>query len=168
MTPRTLLEYGPAVAEPGAGPAGRIPRATRCGSTTTSSSCRCAGAPHSGRVIARLLRGLPLQRLPGELRHQRRLHFHRGIDKVRQRRGITSRGVLLDIVRLRGGDLLRDRESGSPATNSTRQPVRKASRSRRATSSLGPNRLVGTLLETATTAAEPGAGRDWTCASVAA
>ena len=84
--------------------------------------------------------------------------FHCGIDKV-DSKGITSRGVLLDIVRLRGvetycelGDPItpaelddaaraqgvtrpgRARKTGAPRTNSTRRPGRRASPSGGATS----------------------------------
>ena len=90
--------------------------------------------------------------------------FHCGIDKV-DGKGITSRGVLLDIVRLRGvRDLLRARRPDH--ARRTRRGGPNAGRRR---SARGDIVLVRTgwwarFLETGD-GAEPGAGLDWTCAS---
>ncbi len=89
--------------------------------------------------------------------------FHCGIDKV-DGKGITSRGVLLDIVRLRGVETFC--EIGEPDhTGRTRRSRAIAGRHRRS----GDIVLVRTgwwarFLETGD-GAEPGAGLDWTCAS---
>ena len=70
--------------------------------------------------------------------------FHCGIDKV-DGKGITSRGVLLDIVRLRGVETFC--ELGDPITpaeldEAARQPGRHGGTRRHRP---GPNRLVGTV-----------------------
>jgi kynurenine formamidase len=89
--------------------------------------------------------------------------FHCGIDKV-DGKGITSRGVLLDIVRLRGVETFC--EIGDPITP---DELDDAARSQGVTVSSGDIVLVRTgwwarFLETGD-GAEPGAGLDWTCAS---
>jgi kynurenine formamidase len=89
--------------------------------------------------------------------------YHCGIDKV-DSKGITSRGVLLDIVRLRGVDTFC--ELGDPITP---DELDEAARSQGVTVSSGDIVLIRTgwwarFLETGN-GAEPGAGLDWTCAS---
>ena len=60
--------------------------------------------------------------------------FHCGIDKV-DGKGITSRGVLLDLVRHRGvADFPRTRQARSPRPSLTTSRGRRASRSGAATS----------------------------------
>jgi kynurenine formamidase len=89
--------------------------------------------------------------------------FHCGIDKV-DAKGITSRGVLLDIVRLRGVQTFC--ELGEPITPAE---LDAAARVQRVTIERGDIVLVRTgwwarFLQTCD-GAEPGAGLDWTCAS---
>src|SRR4051794_36015402 len=90
--------------------------------------------------------------------------FHCGIDKV-DVKGITSRGVLLDIVRLRGAETYCD-DVGAPITPAE---LDEAARSQGVTVTPGDIVLVRTgwwarFLQTGD-GAEPGAGLDWTCAS---
>jgi kynurenine formamidase len=89
--------------------------------------------------------------------------FYCGIDKV-DGKGITSRGVLLDICRLRGVDTFC--ELGDPITPAE---LDDAARSQGVTVESGDIVVVKTgwwarFLETGD-GAEPGAGLDWTCAS---
>jgi len=89
--------------------------------------------------------------------------FHCGIDKV-DGKGITSRGVLLDIVRLRGVPTFC--ELGDPITPAE---LDEAARAQGVTVGPGDIVLVRTgwwarFLETGN-GSEPGAGLDWTCAS---
>jgi kynurenine formamidase len=89
--------------------------------------------------------------------------YHCGIDKV-DGKGITSRGVLLDIVRLRGVDTFC--ELDDPITPAE---LDQAARTQGVTVSSGDIVLVRTgwwarFLQTGN-GAEPGAGLDWTCAS---
>ncbi len=89
--------------------------------------------------------------------------YHCGIDKV-DGKGITSRGVLLDIVRLRGVETFC--ELGDPITAAE---LDEAARKQGVTVERGDIVLVRTgwwarFLETGD-GAEPGAGLDWTCAS---
>jgi kynurenine formamidase len=89
--------------------------------------------------------------------------YHCGIDKV-DGKGITSRGVLLDIVRLRG--VTTYCELGEPITPAELDAAAKA---QGVTVERGDVVLVRTgwwarFLETGDGAA-PGAGLDWTCAS---
>ena len=78
-----------------------------------------AGRHPVGCAVARVLRGQAVQRFPGELGDQPRrlpLRYRQG-----RRKGITSRGVLLDIVaHARRGDVLRARAIRSRLPNSTR------------------------------------------------
>ena len=89
--------------------------------------------------------------------------FHCGIDKV-DGKGITSRGVLLDIVRLRGVETFC--ELGDPITPAE---LDEAARTQGVTVERGDIVLVRTgwwarFLQTGD-GTEPGAGLDWTCAS---
>jgi kynurenine formamidase len=89
--------------------------------------------------------------------------FHCGIDKV-DVKGITSRGVLLDLVKLRGVETYCD--IGVPITPAE---LDEAARSQGVTITSGDIVVVRTgwwarFLETGD-GAEPGAGLDWTCAS---
>jgi kynurenine formamidase len=89
--------------------------------------------------------------------------YYLGIDKV-DVKGITSRGVLLDIVRLRGAQTYC--ALGDPITPAE---LDEAARSQGVTVQAGDVVLVRTgwwarFLETGD-GAEPGAGLDWTCAS---
>jgi kynurenine formamidase len=89
--------------------------------------------------------------------------FHCGIDKV-DSKGITSRGVLLDIVRLRGVETFC--EMGDPITPAD---LDEAARSQGVSVERGDIVLVRTgwwarFLQTGD-GSEPGAGLDWTCAS---
>jgi kynurenine formamidase len=89
--------------------------------------------------------------------------FYCGIDKV-DSKGITSRGVLLDIVRLRGVDTFC--EMGNPITP---DELDAAAEAQGVTVRRGDIVLVRTgwwarFLETGD-GGEPGAGLDWTCAS---
>jgi len=89
--------------------------------------------------------------------------FHLGIDKVGDK-GITSRGVLLDIVALRGVSTFL--ELGEPITPAE---LDQAARIQGVTVEPGDVVLIRTgwwarFLETGD-GAEPGAGLDWTCAS---
>jgi kynurenine formamidase len=89
--------------------------------------------------------------------------FHCGIDKV-DGKGITSRAVLLDIVRLRGVETFC--ELGDPITPAE---LDEAARAQGVTIESGDIVLVRTgwwarFLQTGD-GAEPGAGLDWTCAS---
>jgi kynurenine formamidase len=89
--------------------------------------------------------------------------YHCGIDKV-DGKGITSRGVLLDIVRLRGVATFCD--LGDPITPAE---LDAAARQQGVTVERGDIVLVRTgwwarFLETGN-GGEPGAGLDWTCAS---
>ena len=89
--------------------------------------------------------------------------FHCGIDKV-DGKGITSRGVLLDVVRFRGADVFL--EPGNPITPAELDEVAKAQGV-----SVGRGDIV--LVHTGWWArfpqtgdgGEPGAGLDWTCAA---
>ncbi|PXW27911.1 UNVERIFIED_CONTAM: kynurenine formamidase [Williamsia faeni] len=88
---------------------------------------------------------------------------HCGIDKV-DGKGITSRGVLLDVVRHRGADLYL--EHGQPITPAELDDVAKA---QGVTIRRGDVVLVRTgwwaRFLTTGAGSEPGAGLDWTCAS---
>jgi kynurenine formamidase len=89
--------------------------------------------------------------------------YHCGIDKV-DGKGITSRGVLLDIVRLRGVETFC--ELGDPITPAE---LDEAARTQGVTVECGDIVLVRTgwwarFLETGN-GGEPGAGLDWRCAS---
>jgi kynurenine formamidase len=89
--------------------------------------------------------------------------YYLGIDKVVEK-GITSRGVLLDIVKLRGVPTYC--ELGEPITPAE---LDDAARTQGVTVEPGDILLVRTgwwarFLETGD-GAEPGAGLDWTCAS---
>ncbi len=89
--------------------------------------------------------------------------YYLGIDKVVSK-GITSRGVLLDIVRLRGVQTYC--ALGDPITTAE---LDQAARTQGVTVEPGDIVLVrtgwwGRFLETGN-GAEPGAGLDWTCAS---
>ena len=89
--------------------------------------------------------------------------FHCGIDKV-DVKGIASRGVLLDIVRLRGVPTFC--ELGAPITP---EELDEAARTQNVTVKRGDIVLIRTgwwarFLETGD-GAEPGAGLDWSCAS---
>jgi kynurenine formamidase len=89
--------------------------------------------------------------------------FHCGIDKV-DGKGITSRGVLLDIVRLRGVETFC--ELGDPITP---EELDEAARAEGVTVGRGDIVLVRTgwwarFLETGD-GAEPGAGLHWSCAA---
>jgi kynurenine formamidase len=91
------------------------------------------------------------------------MRFHCGIDKV-DGKGITSRGVLLDIVRLRGVETFC--EIGNPITPAE---LDEAARTQGVTVERGDVVLVRTgwwarFLQTGD-GAQPGAGLDWTCAS---
>ena len=92
------------------------------------------------------------------------MRIHCGIDKV-DVKGITSRGVLLDIVRTaRCRDL-----SASSANPITPAELDEAARTQGVTIGRGDIVLVRTgwwarFLQTGD-GAEPGAGLDWTCAS---
>ena len=121
-----------------------------------------AGGHPVGRAVPRLLRGQAVQRLPGDSVTSLGA-FHCGIDKV-DGKGITSRGVLLDIVRLRGVETFC--ELGDPITPAE---LDEAARTQGVTVERGDIVLVRTgwwarFLETGD-GAEPGAGLDWTCAS---
>ena len=89
--------------------------------------------------------------------------YHCGIDKV-DSKGITSRGVLLDLVRHRGAEVfLRTRQPDHPGE------LDDAARSQGVTLEPGDIVLVRTgwwtrFLQTGNKA-EPGAGLDWRCAS---
>jgi kynurenine formamidase len=90
--------------------------------------------------------------------------FYCGIDKV-DVKGITSRGVLLDIVRLRGVETYCD-DVAAPITPAE---LDEAARTQGVTLTPGDIVLVRTgwwarFLQTGD-GAEPGAGLDWTCAS---
>ena len=90
--------------------------------------------------------------------------FHCGIDKV-DSKGITSRGVLLDIVATaRRGDLLRTRRPDHAGRTRRGGRARRASRSDAATSCWSEP-VGGHGFWRPATAREPGAGLDWTCAS---
>ncbi|WNG91495.1 cyclase family protein [Mycobacterium sp. ITM-2016-00318] len=89
--------------------------------------------------------------------------YHCGIDKV-DGKGITSRGVLLDIVRLRGVETFC--ELGEPIMPAE---LDEAARTQGVTVESGDIVLVRTgwwarFLQTGN-GGEPGAGLDWTCAS---
>ena len=89
--------------------------------------------------------------------------FHCGIDKV-DCKGITSRGVLLDVVRYRGADTFL--ELGNPITA---EELDEVARSQSVTVGRGDIILVHTgwwarFLQTGN-GSEPGAGLDWRCAS---
>ncbi len=89
--------------------------------------------------------------------------FHCGIDKV-DGKGITSRGVLLDLVRHRGAQTFL--ELGNPITPAELDDV---ARSQGVTVGRGDIVLIRTgwwarFLETGN-GAEPGSGLDWRCAS---
>lgn len=89
--------------------------------------------------------------------------FHCGIDKVAVL-GISSRGVLLDLVRHRGADTFL--ELGDPITP---QELDDAARAQGVTIGRGDIVLIRTgwwarFLQTGN-GAEPGAGLDWRCAS---
>ena len=89
--------------------------------------------------------------------------FHCGIDKV-DGKGITSRGVLLDIVRLRGVETFC--ELGDPITPAE---LDEAAMAQGVAIGKGDIVLIRTgwwarFLETGD-GTEPGAGLDWTCAS---
>ena len=85
--------------------------------------------------------------------------FHCGIDKV-DGKGITSRGVLLDIVRLRGVETFC--ELGDPITPAELdEAARDAGRHRRTRRHrAGPDRLVGKVSARPVTAPSP--VRGWT------
>ena len=123
-------------------PAQRVLRRTaRCASTTTSSSCRCRRPPSGTRLSHvyyedKLYNGFPADSVTSLGA------FHCGIDKV-DGKGITSRGVLLDIVRLRGvRDLLRTRRSDH-ACRTRRSGTRAGCHRRAWRHRAGPDRLVG-------------------------
>ena len=89
--------------------------------------------------------------------------FHLGIEKV-DTKGITSRGVLLDVVRHRGANVFL--EPGSPVTPAELDDIAKA---QGVTVTPGDIVVVHTgwwtrFLSTGD-GAEPGAGLHWTCAS---
>ena len=109
----TWLEYGPKwLTEPRSRTAQRILGERPDAVQRRRDHHAAAGRHPVGRVVPRLLRGLSLQRLPCELGDQHG-RYHCGIDKV-DSKGITSRGVLLDIVRLRGVETFC--ELGQPIT----------------------------------------------------
>lgn len=89
--------------------------------------------------------------------------FHCGIDKV-DGKGITSRGVLLDMVRHRGAELFL--AHGEPITP---EELDDAARAQRVTIESGDIVLIRTgwwaRFLTTGDGAEPGAGLDWRCAS---
>ena len=91
--------------------------------------------------------------------------FHCGIDKV-DVKGITSRGVLLDMVRLRGVETYCADvgEPITPAELDDSRRGRRASPSPPATSFWSDTGWWARFLQTGD-GAEPGAGLDWTCAS---
>lgn len=89
--------------------------------------------------------------------------FHCGIDKV-DRKGITSRGVLLDVVRHRGAEVFL--EHGNPITPEELDDV---VRSQNVTVGRGDILLIHTgwwarFLRTGD-GSEPGSGLDWRCAA---
>lgn len=89
--------------------------------------------------------------------------YHCGIDKV-DGKGITSRAVLLDLVRHRGADVFC--EHGDPITPAELDDVARA---QRVTIGRGDIVLIRTgwwaRFESTGDGAEPGAGLDWRCAS---
>ncbi len=90
--------------------------------------------------------------------------FHCGIEKV-DGKGITSRGVLLDVVAHRGVDMFCEPGEPDHARRTRRgRRRRRASRSAPATSCVVHTGWWTRFLSTGD-GAEPGSGLDWTCAS---
>lgn len=114
-----------------------------------------------GRALARVLRGHALQRLPGGLGHQLR-GVPPGIEKVAGK-GITSRGVLLDVVAHRGVDTFC--APGAPIT-----PAELDEIAARQNVEIRSGDIVvvhtgwWTRFLTTGDGSEPGSGLHWTCA----
>ena len=117
----------------------------RCRTSTTRTSCTTDFPPSSVTSLGA---------------------FHCGIDKV-DVKGITSRGVLLDLVKLRGAETY-CADVEQPITPAELDESRQGAGRHRhaaATSSLDPHRLVGKVSRRPATAPNPVPGLDWTCAS---
>ena len=160
----TLLEYGPKwLQNPAAGQLSRLFRGQPDAVQRRHDHHAVASRHPVGCALARLLRGLPLQRLPGELRHQPRCASLRHRQGRRQGHHFT-RGTARHRPPARCRHLLRDWATRSLRTNSTAAVQAQGVTIRRGDIVLVRTGWWARFLETGD-GGEPGAGLDWTCAS---